>query len=391
MSDVIQEFVNSGFGQTSIAADSTCGLIISGVAVSGGLQLTTPYLLTSLDDAIALGITSAYDTANSVRVYEHVKDFYSNAARGTLLYIYVVSQATTLTQMADRTNAHARNLMLYAEGAIRLLGFARCPAAGYTPTMSNGMDGDSYTALQKAQELAEEWEPMNWRIRCLVEIRSLTSVLATAANLRALGYNRVMAVASNSGGTDWAHVGYTLGRAASLPVQRNLGYRKAGSLPGITSATINGSKAYQDPAVSGLWRGKGYTFVRPVQGLAGLYFDQDNLLSETDDDNTLSTGRVLDKLQLINQAVFNREVNGEVLVDDAGALDKVQVLGLTTALQGELRKQMVVTREVSSATVFIDPNQNTVQDNELEVEVSFRPVAQMKTIRIRTRLNLTQA
>lgn len=379
------EYVSGGLGVATIAPDNSCGLIINGVIVTGKLALGTVYSLGSLEDAAALGITAEYDAANGLKVYAHVRDFYSQARRGTRLWLMVLAQTVTLTQMADVANTYVSTLLQASGNTITLLGLARNPASGYTPTIANRMDADSYAALAKAQENAEAQTAMYRYIRVIVEGRSQQDDSSLATDLRALSLDRVGLINTNSDGGAWAAVGLALGRAASLPVQRNMGYRLDGPLLGVEDQFLSsGTRDYARPEQNPGWHAKGYIQVAPVIGLAGFYFIDDLMCcAPTEDANTLSLGRVQDKASKLAVATYNRYVNSEVEVDATGKLNPVVVEGLKGLMDRAVRTEMVVNKELSEAQVLIDANQDIISTGELEVALELLPVGQAKKIKVK--------
>ena len=82
--------INDAVGITQ-PTDGIMMIFAKAVAVSGTFALSTPYLLTSPDDLTALGIDAAYDSTNSVAVYQQVNEYYSQAGTGALLWLVGVS------------------------------------------------------------------------------------------------------------------------------------------------------------------------------------------------------------------------------------------------------------------------------------------------------------
>ena len=72
---------NGNLGFLAVA-DTVVGMVLQGVALAN-LSLETPYRLTSLDDAKALGLSSSYDSSYASTAYKHIADFYSIAPKGT--------------------------------------------------------------------------------------------------------------------------------------------------------------------------------------------------------------------------------------------------------------------------------------------------------------------
>ena len=79
-------FENGALGTTTPSNDGVGGLLASGVAVVGKFVLGQAYLITQLSDLINLGITSDSGDANA-KIYKAVKEFYTEAPQGSLLWI----------------------------------------------------------------------------------------------------------------------------------------------------------------------------------------------------------------------------------------------------------------------------------------------------------------
>ena len=69
---------NGSLGLVPVTTDAVVGIVLNGVATTQ-LALLTAKQVSSLKEAEALGITSAYDTANNVKVWFHIKEFYDAA------------------------------------------------------------------------------------------------------------------------------------------------------------------------------------------------------------------------------------------------------------------------------------------------------------------------
>ena len=77
------------------------------MAVAGAsFNLNQSYLLTSVNDLTALGITAAYDTTNGTAVYQQVSEFYQEAGAGALLWLVGVDKSATSNQFANATTPY---------------------------------------------------------------------------------------------------------------------------------------------------------------------------------------------------------------------------------------------------------------------------------------------
>ena len=172
------------------AASMLSAIIMNGLAVMGGAQLNTVYVLNSENDAIDLGLDAAYDTANEVKVYHHIERFFYFASLGAKaagrkgagpLVIYLTAQGVTLANMADKTQPYL-NAVLSTNisngkynGLIRRVAFIRNPASGgyALPAIEtpHWFEADSYTAIVNAQAAQLAQAALGRPFQAVVELR----------------------------------------------------------------------------------------------------------------------------------------------------------------------------------------------------------------------------
>jgi hypothetical protein len=144
--NVIINQTNGNLGRVGVAEDGTSLLIGSGVAVSGKFALGDvlgPF--TSIEDVETAGITALYDSTNDCLMHQHASDFYLGAGNGVKLYIMVVANTVTMTQMADKTLTHVAKALSQAEGAIKLVAISRIPDT--IGTIADQFEADIVTAV----------------------------------------------------------------------------------------------------------------------------------------------------------------------------------------------------------------------------------------------------
>lgn len=84
--------VNNNLIGTPASSDGVMMIFIHGFAIGSTLALDTPYLLTSLNDGLALGISQALDEANGTYIFGHVNEFYDGSINnGALLWLVVTA------------------------------------------------------------------------------------------------------------------------------------------------------------------------------------------------------------------------------------------------------------------------------------------------------------
>jgi hypothetical protein len=392
--------VNITLGNGAIGAvtknDGVAGLIVSGVAVSGKFALGDilgPFL--SADDAIAKGITSAYDTTNTTVAYQHIKEFFDEAGVGNKLYVMVVAKTVKLSDAADKTQSFAKKLLSLNNGAICLLGICRTPQSGYTPTYVDQFDTDLWVAVANAQALYVDEYANGRPVQIFLEGRDFQGTAGTAKNLRdaaGLNCNRVSVVihqdntyaAANGFAAKYASVGSALGRAAEIHVGRNIGRVQDGAIaianPGLSNGAAN--SAFSDVNLGGL-HDYGYIFARKYATKGGYYFNGDPVAAPiTDDYNSISRGRAIDKVVRITNGVYTNFINDDIELDSAtGRMNPAIAKGLQDAVENEVQLQMMSgVKEISGIKATVDVTQNVLTTNKTTVGIKVVPKGSLQVI-----------
>ena len=372
--------------------DQVCGLILQSPVAPSGLALATPAQIFSVNDAIALGITAAFDSTNSTNCNKQISDFYATAGQGKELWIMILVNTTLMATLLDITQTSmAYALINAANGRIKMLGVSRKPVGSYTATYTGQLDADVANALPKAQALGDGFAALYKPFRILVDGRDFQGTLSSLTNLRASAYNRVAVVlGADTVSTKESMVGRALGRFAAGPVQRNIGRVKDGDI-GISAAYFNGTTLLtdiKDIAVGSLdnVNDNGYIFPRKIVGLNGYYFNDDPTASPiTDDFGQVARGRIIDKATVIAYQTYVNELNDDLDVDASGKISA----GVAKYYQGKIETALnnaffggIFGAEVSSVKVVVDPNQNIITTNKITVTVYIQPKAYSKTIEV---------
>lgn len=318
------------------------------------------------------------------------KDFYLEAGNGSELWIMIVVNTVTMTQMADLNNDYATKLLNAAKGAIRLLGITRTPDSSYVPVYAGDVDGDVLTAMQKAQALANEYTAMFQPLRVVVEGRAFQGDFSELQDLHQFNYNRVMGVLSDTEtgmGNLTAAVGLVLGVAASVSVQRNLGRVRRGPLQISEAYLSDGSNLDNmfNPANIGKVNtvyNKGWLSFRKYEGRTGWYFTDDLMACPLSDDfYSLANGRVIDKACIITNNVYVEDVLDDIEVDSqTGGIAPAIVKTYQTRIENAVRELMA--GEISSFKAIIDPLQNILVSSEFKISLRIVPKGYNRVIAV---------
>lgn len=362
--------LNGQLGGVIPYAAGVAAMIGTGVAVAGAIALSSPKLVYSLPDAMAQGI----DEVNNPVMYRHIKEFYAEAGDGSELYIMLVPDTMSQTQMCDRTNmVGVTKLINYARGRVRIWTCFYTPAVGYTPVLTNGIDGDVYTAIAKAQQTNEYYATNQMPARSIVEGRAFTGVSANLTDLKTMSNNRVAVLIGGSLSDGTCSVGLLLGRLAKIPVQRKVSRNKNGKL--IIDQAFVGSEAVEDSAQLGTINDKGFITLRTFKNVDGYFFNGDQTAtSDTDDFKLLGRGRVIDKAAVIAYVTYVEELDDEIIVTDDGNLDPGQVAFLQGKIDKNIKNSMTANREISGSKSYIDPTQDIITNNGTTISLGVRPV-----------------
>jgi hypothetical protein len=383
MGSVNITLANGQLGGTLQTNDGIAGLVVTG-QTEGAYTVGTPILVTSVAAASAAGITA---TGNAFAA-KQIKEYYDQAGKGAQLYVMLVPATMTLMQMATPTEANgAKKLLDYAGGRIKVLGVlsddAAIEAAGGTVTITNGMNEEVYAAANKMALMAQSYFLLHKPFRAIIGGSSYAGVAADLTDVQTGATNNRTAILigdTQSGRS--ACVGLALGVVSSVPVQRKISRVRSGPLTAIAAYTgTNTAEAAAEslPVIAG----KGYITYAIYANTTGYFFSGDPMCTATTDDySLLARGRVIDKAHLLAYATFVQEIDDEVPVNEDGTLDAGFCKWLSQQMEHQINNTMTVNNEISSVTCYIDPAQNILSTNVLNVVLGIVPVGYASRIEI---------
>lgn len=371
------QFLNGQLGTVGESPDGLMAIICGASVVTGKLELNKVYPITSMDDLLALGVTEA----NNATLYKQVKEFYDEAESGTKLILYPVSANSKATLLCDYTNmaeGFARDLITRQNGALRGIGVAGINTGG-TSVSNDGLDPDVFTALPKAQQLAE-WatSELYAPLFFMLEGRNYDAS-KELKDLTGEKYNRVAVVISDTvSDSKGACIGTLLGRISSIPVQRNIGRVKDGSL--FPLEMYIGTKKIEESGstISTIFE-KGYIVPRKHVGRTGYYFSDDQMACDpTDDYAHITNRRVIDKAYRICHDTMLEELLDEIDLNEDGTMQHAVVKSWQQTLENAINRKMTANGELSATDgegckVYINEKQNVVSTSRIELNLKVRP------------------
>lgn len=385
------QYMNGQLGTVGESPDGLFALVCSAVAVTSTFVLEKAYSVRSMDDLLALGVTEA----NNPRLYKQVQDFYNEAEDGTKLIIFGVAKTAKMTALCDKTSGLVRDLITSQNGALRGIFIARDDSSTSTTT-TEGLDADVFTALPKAQQLAE-WATTELYAPLFIILEGCNYTGTAQKDLSQEKYNRVgIVIGDTVSGSVNACVGTMAGRLAMLPVQRNLGRVKDGSLfP--TEMYIGAKKVDESGSVVEDLHDKRYIVPRKYVGRSGYFFADDNLACDpTDDYAQLAPRRVIDKAYRIAYDTLLDMMLDELDVNEDGTLQTGIIKSWQQTVESRVNREMTANGELSASedgngcVCFIDPKQNVLSTSKVEVTIKVRPFAYGRYIDVNLGFLVTQ-
>ena len=367
------QFINGQLGTVGESPDGLFALVCGAAAVTKKLELGKAYTLHSFDELAALGVTAE----NNPRLYKHVQDFYTEAEEGTKLVIYPVDKAKTFAELCDKDTGVIKELIMAENGALRGI-FVAGDGREATVT-TNGLDNDLFTALPKAQQLAE-WATVSLYAPLFIILEGRGYKGGVVKDLHKETYNRVgVLIGDTVKASEGAAVGLMAGRLATLPVQRNIARVKNGALKPI--AMFLGEKPVEEnaSAVSDLYDA-GYITPRKYVGKAGYFFTDDRLACEqTDDYAHITARRTIDKAYRIAYTALLDLMMDELAVNDDGTLRHGIIMAWQQMMENAVNRAMTAAGELSAdengagCKAYIDPKQNVLSTSKIELVLKVRP------------------
>lgn len=379
-------FLNGQLGTVPDSQDGLLALVCGAREVNTTFKLNTAYTIYRLGGLTDLGVKAE----NNAGLYKMVQEFYQEAEEGTPVVVYGVAKTTTMTELCDKDNGALRKLLQSQKGALRALVIARDPEDDETEA-TEGLDPDVFTALPKAQALAD-WATTDLYAPIFVALEGrYYKNAATLKDLKDGKDNRVCIVIGDTvAESKGAAMGLFAGRVAASPVQRNIGRVRDGSL--YPTVMYLGSKAVEDSMddIATIYD-KGYITPRTYVGRSGYFYTDDRLCTvSTDDYAHIANRRVIDKAYRIAYNTLLDFMLDEIYVNQDGTMQTGTLKSWQATVEGAINAQMTANGELSAdvaagesgATCYIDPKQNVLATSTIKMTLKVRPYGYARNVSV---------
>jgi hypothetical protein len=374
-------------------------LIVSCAVAPSGLAYNTPAAFYSPDDAIAKGITLAFDKTNNANVYRHISEFYRQTGKGVELNFMLVATQSISSILEDTAGTLAKKLLISADYEVRQLGVAINPTVA-SGTIVDGLPSDVMLAVAKGQGFAQ-WAYDNFMpAHVFIEgyqMASTAGIGATVPDLRDIE-NLEATKVTMVVGQDWkyaetktglaqkfADVGSVLGVCAAAAINQNIGDNEAFNLtdatkgiweiPGLSNHVKNIDQYTQLQTLED----KGYVFGVKYAGLGGVRINNDHVCApviiDADgnmNEHTIAYGRVMDDVARQLRTAYLPKVKKTYPVDANGKLPT----GVRVSLEkigDNIFADMETATEISSGKTAVDPDSDLLVDKKLIVSYTVTP------------------
>lgn len=371
------KYLNGLLGVAPESQDGLLALVLLGASeVKGTFDAGNPYLIygpSSLED---LGVTEE----NNARLVEIVRDFYSEAAEGTPLYI--AGYTGTMTAFCNKDTGKLVQLVEQLKGEVR--GIVLASTA--TDEATEGIADDVLDAVPVAQLAAEHCaEALYAPVFVVLEGKSFKSA-ADLPDMTESNYNRVaIMVGDTKKDSKDAAVGILAGRIAATPIQRNIGAVLSGGLK-ATGMYLGGELVDKSMSDVRTIHDKGYLVPRIHVGRAGYYFTDDVMCCEpTDDYAHLTARRTVDKAARIAYDTLLDFLLAEIEINENGTMQVPVIKSWQAAVESAVDGQMTAKGELSSVDgsgckCIIDASQNVLSTGRVDVTLKVRPFGYAREI-----------
>ncbi len=370
---------SDGLGRIGDGVKKVAGIVLTGNTVAGKVELGKSYQVFSMKDVEELGIEKDNENAFA---HKQLSDFYEKSGNGTELWLMLVSDATTQEQMTDVNEPYATKLIADAKGVIRILGAAK--KAVDEAVIEHALDIDSGLSVVSAESLAQDCEEKYMPIRVVVGGNNFSGDVTALLNYRETHFPHVAMTISNNDGSKTADVGSALGRLANIPTQRSIARVKDGAIELFKGYFTDGSKAEDFINSRENIHAKGYLFYTTHASRPGYYFSDDLTLTvPTNDFSSLARGLVMDEAMIISYNTLVEELSSEVQINTSGEIHPAIIKNWQANVERQINALMVSQGKLSNVKCFINPKQDVLSSDKLEVSIMLQPVGYAKHIEVK--------
>ena len=368
----------AGFGITSGTNSVTLSAPVGQGAVMNGKSITQ-FGTYTLAGSTSATFSGGVDSTQAAAAW-HIQRYFEQSPNSTL-YVYVRLNSNGTTDFSEITT-----LQNLSEGNIKQFGYD----LSYLVMNPDLSDFASLKVVLNGLETDKQGAPV------IVGVNLTGQTMANQPNYAALAARGITIVTSSpdAGEGSTIETRYSkilpvfstlLGKVSSTNVGTSPAWVAQGDVSGnITKFKFTTGEKYL-ALVSGLstMDSKNIVYLRKYPGLAGAYFNQSfNCAPLSDDYSSIERYKAITKVISLLNTVLTPAINSPVLIDDTtGKLFTSVVAYFEQICQAQLNG-MSAANQISGGSVFVDPAQDVLATNTINVKVSVVPIGKASTINV---------
>lgn len=373
--------------RTEPSDDAVVCMVLTGVAIGGGVQLGTPYQIFGTASLATLAIVAATNPL----AFAEINDFYDKAGEGAEFNFMLVADTTSLADICDKTKQIGKKLLDSTAGRGVIFLVNKKLPVGYNVVPLNGLDTDVWSAVANLNAMAKQYDDNN--VPFMAALPGLGFTVATSGTLSsrsalAFDYTGVsLACKSNNGIVSMAMLAGVL---AGRQVHRNVARVADGSV--ADAGYFPDGTAVLDPSIIdnlGSIHDKGYVILRKIGDNAGYYFNDDPTLTPVSGDYTsFSWNRTINKAKRICFRTIIQKLNDDIETDPTtGKIESSLASDWESDVESAIKASMMRTtatkvKEITGVKCTVDPNSD-VNNDQVDVTLQIVRKGQAKTINVK--------
>lgn len=366
--------------------DAVVCLLLTGVAVGGGVQLSTPYKVYGTASLATLGITAI----NNPLAFAEITDFFAAAGEGAELNFMLVADTTLLADMCNKTMQLGKKLLDSTAGRAVVFVVNKILPVGYVVVPTTGLDADVWNAVTNLNAMAADYDARNIPFVGVLPGLGFTKANAAALSNRStltFDYTGISLACKAADGI--VSMGLLAGIIANRQVQKNIARVADGAVS--NGGYFPDGTPVLDPAIIdslGTIHDKGYIIFRKIGDAAGYYFNDDPTLTAINGDYTsISWNRVMNKAKRICFKTIIQKLMDDVEINPTtGKIETGVASDWESGVETAIRNGMMIVgptkvKEIDGVKCTVDVNSDIVNGN---VSLSLQIVrkGQAKTITV---------
>lgn len=343
------------------------------------LTVSTPALVAATVEVYSLADSESKGFTEAAEPFAHkqLSEYYNELGGKQRLFVFGTPDSMTMAEALTYTEANGVSKLLRAGlGDINLIGVVRKPAVNYNPG-NDFLDADVSAAVIASKTVGEAQQNANTPVRILIEgrVADASKTNTYEPNEATNGFAGVVLGGTANDGS--AAVAVALARACKYGAHIKLGNGENGALS--VSQIYIGTDKYEDRVDMETLHDAGFITFMHRPGSAGYYFGVDNMCSKADD-HILVHGRVIDKVQRIAAAAYQKFVETGIKMEADGSINATEAKDIETTLESAIKAGM--SDQISQVKVNVPLDQDVINTSTLTVEVKVMPLGYLTWITI---------